>query len=108
MNVAVISNVSILFSYSFSDSRMPWFFARLNIQLTINLASIIAAYRFSQMLNARQPPPRGAIEIQRGGVIENRGGGPVENQGEGVIGNQGEELLRGQRTTLAVTNETIC
>ena len=67
---------------------MEWFFLRFNIQLTINVASIIAAYGFSRMFNARQPPPGGAIESRRGGVIENQGGGPVENRRGGVMGNR--------------------
>ena len=59
---------------------MQGFFARFNIQLTFNVASIIAAYGFLQMFSVRQLPPGGAIEIQRGGVMDNRGGEPAENR----------------------------
>ena len=68
---------------------MEWFFLRFNIQLTINVAFIIAAYGFSRMFNTRQPPPREAIENRGEGVIENQRGGPVENRRGGVMGNRG-------------------
>ena len=99
MNVVVISNVSILFSYSFSDSIMQGFCLRFNIQLTINVASIVAAYRFSQMFNARQPPPGEAIENRRGGVIESRRGGVIENGREGVFENRGGGATEKQKNT---------
>ena len=62
---------------------------RLNIQLTINVAAIVAAYGFLRMFNARQPPPGGAIESQRGRVMDNQKGGLVENGRGGVIENRG-------------------
>ena len=70
---------------------------RLNIQLTFNVASTIAAYGFLRMLNARQPPPGGAIENRRGGVIENRGGGATENRRGRVMDNRGGGLVENGR-----------
>ena len=60
---------------------------RLNIQLTFNVAAIIASYAFLRMLNTRQPSPGGATENRR--VMENQGGGPVENRRGGVVENRG-------------------
>ena len=62
---------------------------RLNVQLTINVAAIVAAYGFLRMFNARQPPPGGPVENRRGGVVENQGGGAVENRRGGSIENRG-------------------
>ena len=60
---------------------------RLNIQLTFNVASTIAAYGFLRMLNARQPPPGGAIENRRGGATENQRGRVMDNRGGGLFEN---------------------